>query len=193
MRKLVPFLFLIAVLAACDGSEGPVGPQGPPGVPGEDGVNIESFVFEYENVDFTAPEYTVTLAFSEDFNFEGQNTDVVLAYLLWDVVEIDGVPTDVWRALPQSLITENGLLQYNYDFTSFDAQLFLSTDFDKSLLEPIDTDDWIVRLVVVPGKFFNPDGKMENVNLDDYHEVIEAMGYPKKPLPDSYNDIERRN
>lgn len=181
---------MLAAFAACDGEEGPVGPQGIPGLDGQDGVNIESFVFEYENVDFTSPDYSVTLEYP---NFTALDSDVTLAYLLWDVVVINDEEVDVWRALPQSLITENGLLQYNYDFTKFDTQIFIASEFDKSLLEPIDTDDWIVRLVVVPGKFFDPNGKMESVDLADYQAVIQALGLTNKPVSENYNPIERRN
>ncbi len=190
MKRLIPFLFVLAVvMAACEGPVGPIGPQGAPGVPGQDGVNIESFVFEYEDVDFIAPDYSVLLEYP---NFTALNSDVTLAYLLWDIVDIDGEPVDVWRALPQTILTEDGMIQYSYDFTKYDTQLFLNTDFDPALLGPIDTDDWIVRLVVVPGKFFDPNGKMEHVDLSDYHAVIEAMGVADKPVT-NYNDIVRRN
>jgi len=190
MKRLIPFLVVFAVvLAACEGPVGPVGPQGAPGVPGQDGVNIESFVFEYEDVDFVAPDYSVFLPYPD---FSALNSDVTLAYLLWDVVDIDGEAVDVWRALPQTILTEDGMIQYGYDFTRYDAQVFLSTDFDPSLLEPIDTDDWIVRIVVVPGKFFDANGKMENIDLSDYRAVIDAMGVAYKPVS-NYDVTDRRD
>ncbi len=189
MKRIIPFLFVLAAFGtACEGPEGPVGPQGQPGVPGEDGVNIESFVFEYENVDFVSPEYSVLLEYP---NFTALESDVTMAYLLWDVVEVDGEETDVWRALPQTILTDDGMIQYSYDFTKYDTKLFLSTTFDEGLLQPIDTDDWIVRLVVIPGKFFDPNGKMENVDLNDYHAVIEALGAEIKPV-DNFNGTKRR-
>lgn len=192
MKKILPFLLVLAgFITACEGPEGPIGPQGPQGVPGEDGVNIESFVFEYENVDFVAPDYSVLLPYSEDFNFTALDSDVVLAYLLWDVVEIDGEQVDLWRALPQTILTVDGMIQYSYDFTKYDAQLFLNTDFDPANLEPLDTDDWIVRLVVVPGRFFDPNGKMERIDLSDYHAVIEALGEAPKPVT-NFNGTSRR-
>ncbi len=178
MKRLVPFLLAFAVVfAACDGPEGPAGPQGPQGEPGLDGV--ESFVFEYEDVDFVGPEYSVLLEYPD---FAALDSDVTLAYLLWDVVEIESEQVDVWRALPQTILANEGMIQYTYDFTKYDTQLFLNTDFDAGSLEPIDTDDWIVRLVVVPGKFLDASGRLEKVDLSDYEAVMEALEITGKPV-----------
>ena len=189
MKRLIPFLFIFSVFMACEGPEGEVGPQGPPG---EDAVNIESFVFEYENIDFNSENnYKPILGYPD--GFEALPSDVTLVYFLWNQVEIDGQQEDVWRALPQSVFTPNGTVQYNYEFTRYDFQLYLNSDFDSEMLEPIDTDDWIVRAVVVPGSFFSAGGKMQAVDLDDYYAVMDAMGTDYKPVVHEYdNSIERR-
>lgn len=184
MKRLFPYLCAFAVVfAACEGPEGPIGPQGRPGQDGLDGLDgEESFVFEYEDVDFVDPDYSVLLEYPD---FVSLDSDVTLAFLLWDVAEVDGEQVDVWRSLPQTILTNNGLIQYSYDFTKFDTQLFLNTDFDPGLLEPLDTDDWIVRLVVVPGKFWDANGKLEQVDLSDYKAVVEALGETYKPVDKS--------
>lgn len=185
MKKLIPFFLLAAGIVAC---EGPDSPQGEKGEPGLAGTEVQNFVFEYDNVDLKSPDYASLLAYPDSFT--GEEKDVTLVYMLWDVTDNN---TNVWRALPQSLMTENGTIKYNYDFTESNANLIMTTDFDKEKLESMDTDDWVVRVVVVPGKYMEPNGKLETVDLSDYNAVVKAMGAADKPVSDSYNDITRRN
>ena len=171
MRIQVLFIALtMSFLLSCNDDpavlEGPVGPQGPQGIPGESG-----FAFEYSQINFTAPAYEVFLAFPSDF--EVLSSDVVLAYLLWEVVEVDGVPQEVWRPLPQQVFTDNGLLQYNFDFSVLDTRLFLDAEFALASLGAIDTDDWIARIVIVPASFWN--GRANN-EYPSYEDVSKYLG-----------------
>jgi len=166
---------LLFTVFACDGPEGPVGPPGPQGPIGPTGAQGESgFVFEWEQVDFVDPDYEVFLTYPDDF--EGFDSDVALVYLLWDVQEIDGVDTEIWRPLPQTIVTDGGILQYNFDFSKLDVRLFLDAEFPLADLDPIDTDDWVVRVVVVPGSFWN--GRSQAVDYSDYNQVKEVLGLP---------------
>jgi hypothetical protein len=184
-------LSLIGFSLSCTESVGPQGPQGAQGADGPQGpigaAGESGFVFEYTEVDFTtANNYEVYLDYPTDF--EGVDSDVALVYLLWDVsTDGDGNALEVWRQVPQTLLTSNGLLQYNFDFTKFDVHLFLSAEFNLDLLQPIDTDNWIVRVVIVPGTFW--DGR-SSVDHNDYTAVKEAYG-----LPDlgEHTAISRRN
>jgi hypothetical protein len=186
--KSVLSILMIAVLtglASC--GEGPVGPQGDRGPQGEQGPKGDSgYVFEYESVNFTAPDYEVYLPFPNDF--VSLNSDVALVYMLWDVVEIDGVDTEVWRQIPQSILTENGLLQYNFDFTMADVRLFMDAEFDLSILGAIDTDDWVVRVVIVPGDFWNS-SRLSAGELE-YNDLKEMLGLPELDVPSKV--VERR-
>ena len=112
-------------------------------------------------------------------DFVGLESDVTLVYLLWDVTEDnDGNTLEIWRQVPWTVFTGNGLLNYNYDFSKLDLRLFLTTDFDTSLLESMDTDDWIVRAVIIPGDFW---GARLSVDHSDYNAVKEAYGLPEMP------------
>ncbi|MEM6644226.1 MAG: hypothetical protein AAF616_14695 [Bacteroidota bacterium] len=175
--KYLTILATIAILFfRC---EGPVGPQGRDGLQGAPGE--EAFVFEYE-FDFTAPEYSVLLSLPDDFTM--LDSDVMLAYLLWEVTE-DG--TEVWRALPESLYFTDGILEYNYDFTKFDASVYLDGTVNFDGLGSDLTDQWIARLVVVPGQF----NDRSTLNLRDYEQVksfynlspsrLATSRYPKRP------------
>lgn len=165
MKKLSK-LFLLVVfigLTSCVGDEGVPGPPGPPGRNGLDGLDgEEAFVFEY-SLNFTAPDYSVLLDLPAEFTM--LDSDVMLVYLLWEITE-DGV--EIWRQLPQTLFFADGLLHYNYDFTKFDASLFLDGTVNLDLLGADYTDNWIARVVVVPGQFTN--GRL-GIDFSDYNEV----------------------
>ncbi len=154
------------------GPPGPQGPQGPAGEPGEIGI-----VFEFENINFTAPAYEVLLEYPDDF--EGLASDVALVYLLWGVENVDGEDLEVWRQLPQSILTEHGLLLYNYDFTKNDVKLFLDGEFPLDLLSAMDTDEWVARIVIVPGEFW------ASARLDsqiEYNELKSLIGLTELPV-----------
>ncbi len=190
MKNIISAIFILAILgmASCiEESVGPMGPEGPRGPEGPQGPAGESgYVFEYENVNFTAPDYEVILPYPDDF--ETYNSDVALVYLLWDVVDIEGIDTEVWRQIPQTILTEAGLLQYNFDFTMVDVKLFMDAEFDMSLLGAIDTDNWVVRVVIVPGDFWNS----SRIAAEDltYEDLEKMLGLPELPTPKSV--MERR-
>ena len=184
MKHIISATIILAILglSSCiEESVGPQGPEGPQGPQGESG-----YVFEYENIDFTAPDYEVFLPYPDDF--ESLASDVALVYLLWDIVQIDGVDTEVWRQIPQTILTEAGILQYNFDFTTGDVRLFMEADFDMSILGALDTDDWVARVVIVPGDFWNS-SRLAGQEIA-YEEIEELLGLPDLATP--VNKIERR-
>lgn len=142
------------------------GAPGPPGLNGLDGVNgEESYVFDYE-LNFTAPDYRVLLNLPNDFVM--LDSDMMLVYFLWRVD--DGV--EIWRLLPQSLYFLDGILQYNYDFTKYDANIFLDGTVNFNGLSTTYTHNWIARIVVVPGQFTN--GR-SSIDYSDYNQVKELF------------------
>lgn len=176
MKKILALIALITIgLSGCSiETVGPAGPPGPEGPTGPQGAQGESaYVFEYTDVYFVAPDYEVILPYPEDF--EGLESDVTLVYLLWEITtDTNGNNVEIWRQLPQTVYTVNGQIQYNFDFTLFDTRLFLATEFNPVLLEPIDTDDWIVRAVIIPGNFWG----RTSLDYSDYNAVKEALGLP---------------
>lgn len=182
-------LGLLLSLGACtiqnDGDVGPAGPRGATGPQGEPGE--ESYVFEYENVSFTGPDYTVVLPIADDFGFVSLDSDVTLVYFLWETDEVDGEIVEVWRPIPQNILTPDGLIQYNFDWTIYDVKLFMDAEFPLDLLTAMDTDDWVVRVVVVPGQFWNG-GRKEHPS---YEEVKEKYNLPD--LSVSHKTKQRRD
>jgi hypothetical protein len=186
MKKLFNLILAInlILLGSCtfngqDGAPGPQGPRGPQGPAGQDGQNgQEAFVFEYTDLTFTsANEYSLLLELPSDF--EMLESDVVLVYFLYDYFEDEDL--DLWRALPQTEFTDFGTLIYNYDFTLFDVNLFMDANFDLNLLGARFTDNWIARVVVVPGQFTN--GRTTDpVDYKDYDAVIAHYNISEKDI-----------
>lgn len=173
MKKFYAILMFITVsLSSCyqEGIPGPSGLDGRDGLDGLDGE--ESYVFEYE-LTFTAPDYSVLLNLPNDFNM--LDSDVMLVYLLWEITE-NG--TEVWRLLPQTLYLADGIVSYNYDFTKFDASVFMDGTVNLDALGADFTDNWIARVVVVPGQF---NGRSV-IDYSDYNAVKEHLNLSDSKL-----------
>ncbi|MBX2913723.1 MAG: hypothetical protein KF856_00490 [Cyclobacteriaceae bacterium] len=158
MKKLM-FLLVLTVAVACEGPEGPMGP------PGDDGEIIASKAFEIE-VDFTAAN---NYAHLEEYGFNVLASDVTLVYALWGTQN----GKDIWRLLPQQVFFEEGLLQYNFDFTNVDVNIFLDATFPLSALRTEWTNDQVFRVVVVPAdmvgrpNYADYEATMKRLNLSD--------------------------
>lgn len=171
MKHIIRFclaVFLITTLFSCaeDGIDGAPGPAG------KDGKNAESnYLFEYEKVSFKKEfDYQYTLGFPENFNLI--NSDKVLVYFQWEYIQDEAL--DIWRPLPQTVFKKDGTLMYNYDFTKNDVRLFLEANFPMDSLTSDDTDNWIVRAVVVPSQFTTREAT--SVDYSNYNEVIQHYG-----------------
>jgi len=159
MRKfsLVLGSLFILLFTACEGPQGPQGfdgfdgLDGRDGIDGQDGINILGKVIDIEGTFSPENEYGLFYEFPQ--TIEVFETDIVLVYLLWDQTEdANGDPVDIWRLLPQTRILDQGLLQYNYDHTFLDVNIFLESDFDLNTLEPGDTDNQVFRIAVLPAE-----------------------------------------
>ena len=152
-------LFSAAVLfTSCEG------PMGPPGLDGLDGDTFIGSIFEIEG-DFTASN-DYTLYFEFPANFEIYNSYVVLVYILWE--QANGV--DVWRLLPQTVVLNEGVLQYNFDYTVNDVQVFLEGTIDFNTLLPAEWQNQIFRIAVLPADF----AKNQTVDLNNLNSIIQS-------------------
>ncbi|NHN26871.1 hypothetical protein FIA58_014395 [Flavobacterium jejuense] len=126
-----------------------------------------SEVFEYSNVDFNnGNNYNVFL----DFPYQIYNSDMVLVYHLYDVVN----GQDVWRLMPQTYYDGNLEIDYNFDFTTFNANVILGSNYALNTLPSVWTQNQVFRAVVIPASFGN---RMANpVDFNDYKAVIDYYG-----------------
>lgn len=180
--KLLP-ITLLTFLWACEGPTGPPGPSGPQGVPGYDGApGPEAVVIEYEFIDFVAPDYSVLLEFPE---YQPYRTDAILVYGLWETLTYDnGDYKEIWRLFPQTSFTDAGTLVYNYDHSYEDVELKLEANFDigRANLGPRVLNDWVIRLVFVPGDYL-PNGRTKSeVDFSDYEAVKKHFNLPDNPV-----------
>ncbi|MDX1284147.1 MAG: hypothetical protein R3182_04000 [Draconibacterium sp.] len=163
MKKLASILIIAMamIIASC---EGPIGPPGMPGEPGVDGGIMLGSIFEIEG-DFTQSN-NYNLYFEFPSSFEIYDTDVVLVYILWE--QVDGL--DVWRLLPQTVVLPEGVLQYNFDYTLADVQVFLEFTVPESSLRPAETKDQIFRIAVLPADF----AAKETVDVTDFNSILKS-------------------
>jgi len=185
MKKATLLLgaFITLLMASCevngiDGRDGLDGLDGRDGIDGQDGVNVLSQVIDIEG-DFTADgDYKILYEFPN--TIEVFETDLVLVYILFDQTEdSNGEAVDIWRLLPQTLLVDQGILQYNFDHTFFDVSIFLEADFDLGLLLPGDTDSQVFRIAVVPGEL---SGK-SSLDHADIKSVMARLGVAEKDVP----------
>jgi len=161
MKKYLT-LFLIPLFAwAC---KGPAGPQGPPGEPGLIGQAFEV------KANFTPDDYSQIFGFPQEITV--LDTDVVMAYLLWEVNEETG--NDVWQPLPVSVFFDDGELQYAFDHTQADIQLFLTGNTDLSTVGSEWTQDQIFRVVILPVDYI----QSNNISLKDAKAVMKLVDKP---------------
>lgn len=173
-------MILSLILVSCEGPSGPPGPPGPPGFDGEDGINILGQVYDIQG-DFTPGNgYSIFSEFAIDApSVEVFETDVVLVYILWAQEDDPSGPIDIWRLLPQTRLVDQGILQYNYDYTFLDVSIFLETDFDPAFLLPGDTDNQIFRIAILPADGASS-AKLDTSNIQ---AVMDYLGVDESEVP----------
>ena len=156
MKKFTVIIMLFAsvFILSC---EGPMGP------PGEDGTSLLGTIFEMEG-DFKASN-NYELFFDFPKSFKIYDTDVVLVYILWDVVNVNGKNTDIWRLLPQTIVLDEGVIQYNFDYSVNDVRIFLETTIPFKDLLPAETQDQVFRIAVLPADFVASKKSSEIIDL----------------------------
>lgn len=172
MKKIVYLIALvtIAVLPACEGPEGPQGPPGVDGVDGEDGVDGVDGISLINLVVETEVDFTEENSFSNSFGFEIADSDNLLVFMLWNV--IDDKP--LWRPLPNTVFLDDGItLMYNYQYTADFINVYMTGNTDLTTV----SDDWTlnhyIRIVYLPGEYLQDNAKLD---LNDYEAVTKALG-----------------
>ncbi len=165
--KTISKIFLIIAIATFSACEGPMGPDGLDGYDGEDGTSLLGTIFE-TTVNFTPDnEYSVLFEFPNDL--EIYNSDVVMVYILWEQADTDDGVLDVWRALPQTIFLDEGIIQYNFDHSVADVKIFLEQTVGSLL--PSETDNQTFRIAVIPAAEY----ANKSIELDDFNAVLKSL------------------
>lgn len=176
---LLSFVFIAFTSCSDDGEMGPRGPQGPEGPPGADG--LIGTVFDVEG-DFTADnEYSLLVNYADFTDVEVFESDIVLVYLrVGTDGESGGEPVYVWRLLPQTYYLEGGgTMQYNYDYTFFDTNIFLNSDMDLSTLGTEFTDNQVFRIAILPAEF----AQNNSIDISNFKAVMSALKVQENNIP----------
>ena len=97
-----------------------------------------------------------------------------MVYILWEVVDgNDGEALDVWRLLPQTVVVDEGVLQYNYDYTYSDVQIFLEGTIDFNTLLDAEALNQVFRIVVFPAAELNAN---KSLDISDYNLMMKSLG-----------------
>ncbi|RYZ84526.1 MAG: hypothetical protein EOP06_17930 [Proteobacteria bacterium] len=159
MKRLL-FLFAAIGMTALTSCEGDQGPQGPPG------ASTEASVFELNSVDFNFNSgYFISGSYPS--NLQVLDSDVVLMYRLSDLIDSS---TPIWQQIPRTLFSEAGEVDYDFDFSAIDFQIYVGGTFE---LTPEYTGNQTFRIVVIPGQFVDRSAAPK-VDLSDYNAVIKA-------------------
>lgn len=101
------------------------------------------------------------------------DADVLLVY---ELTGTDKTGADVWKPLPQIYTINEGIFQYNFDFTKKDFSIFLDATFDPMKLNNSMRLAKVFRVVIVPGKF----AKM--VDKNNLQNVMNTLNLTEKSV-----------
>ncbi|MBD0254531.1 MAG: hypothetical protein ICV83_02330 [Cytophagales bacterium] len=167
--------FVLCLAWSCQGPPGipgPQGAQGPQGPAGAPGPETLALMYEVEFSLNAANKWESFFSFPAADKIYAE--DVVLVYLLWEQVEVDGKPMDVWRPMPVNYFSDAGILAINYDFTVTDVRIFAQASFPLNAQRDAFKDQ-LARIVVVPADY-SPNGrKARNIDYGNYEQVRAAF------------------
>ena len=131
-----------------------------------------------------AEDFEVTTSFSAANNYSRiitlnppiYSSDMVLVYRLFDVINGE----DVWRTLPQTVYLPQGELDYNFDFTRNDINIFLDSDFDLTTLGSAWTQSQVFRVVIIPGYLSNRNSS--TIDFSNYNEVVKRYAITESQI-----------
>lgn len=159
--KNLSLILLALVFVACEG------PMGPPGEPGPAGDNFIGQAFEVEAYFDDSNDYSEVFEIPEDI--EIYDSDIIAVYWLWDEDENAG---DVWQPLPASVYFEDGgEMQYAFDHTAGDVQLFLYGDVDLSTVGDQYTQQQYFKVVILPVEYV----ESNKVDVSNMKEVMKTV------------------
>lgn len=90
--------------------------------------------------------------------------------------------------MPQTVVLDEGVLQYNYDHTFLDVQIFLDGTVDFSTLLVGEAMDQVFRIVVLPADY----AISQTLDVSEYDLLMKSLGVnpeiiqqPVSPLDDA--------
>jgi hypothetical protein len=132
----------------------------------------------------TAPRnevFEVTTSFNSNNNFSSlvefnppiYSSDAVLVYHLYDTVN----GQDIWKLMPQTYyFSDGGELDFNFDYTRFNVNIFLSANFSLNTVPSSWTQSQTFRIVIIPANF------AATINKNNIDAVMSALNVNKTEI-----------
>ena len=125
--------------------------------------------------------FEVTTSFNSNNNYSRlvvfdppiYSSDSVLVYHLYDTVNGE----DVWKLMPQTYyFSDGGELDFNFDYTRYNVNIFLSANFSLGTLPSSWTQDQTFRIAIIPANFAT------TVNKNNIDAVMSALKVNKSEI-----------
>ena len=125
--------------------------------------------------------FEVTTSFNSNNNYSTlvtfnppiYSSDVVLVYHLYDTVNGE----DIWKLMPQTYyFSDGGELDFNFDYTRYNVNIFLSANFSLNTLPSSWTQNQTFRIAVIPANF------AATVNKNNIDAVMSALKVDKTEI-----------
>ena len=125
--------------------------------------------------------FEVTTSFNSNNNYSRlvtldppiYSSDVVLVYHLYDTVNGE----DIWKLMPQTYyFSDGGELDFNFDYTRYNVNIFLSANFSLTTLPSSWTQDQTFRIAIIPANFAT------TVNKNNIDAVMSALSVNKSEI-----------
>lgn len=125
--------------------------------------------------------FEVTTSFNSNNNYSSlvefnppiYSSDSVLVYHLYDTVN----GQDIWKLMPQTYyFNDGGALDFNFDYSRFNVNIFLSANFSLNTLPSSWTQNQTFRIVIIP------DGFAKTINKNNIDSVMSALNVDKSEV-----------
>jgi len=125
--------------------------------------------------------FEVTTSFNSNNNYSSlvefnppiYSSDSVLVYHLYDTVN----GQDIWKLMPQTYyFNDGGALDFNFDYSRLDVNIFLSANFSLNTLPSSWTQNQTFRIVITP------DGFAKTINKNNIDSVMSALKVDKSEV-----------
>ncbi|SHM63174.1 hypothetical protein [Flavobacterium xanthum] len=137
----------------------------------------------YDNTDIgpRTEVFEVTTSFNSNNNYSSlvefnppiYSSDSVLVYHLYDTVN----GQDIWKLMPQTYyFNDGGALDFNFDYSRFNVNIFLSANFSLNTLPSSWTQNQTFRIVILP------DGFAKTINKNNIDSVMSALKVDKSEV-----------
>ena len=161
MKKITLFLVFIGMMAlqSCEVTE----------------------VYDTTDIGPRTEVFEVTTSFNSNNNYSSlvefnppiYSSDSVLVYHLYDTVN----GQDIWKLMPQTYyFNDGGALDFNFDYSRFNVNIFLSANFSLNTLPSSWTQNQTFRIVILP------DGFAKTINKNNIDSVMSALKVDKSEV-----------